>query len=193
MKNLVVAGILLLAFFPAFSQKRQIQQLPVAEVTVSQDQFPDKVKEAFIKEFGEGHQPFAWITDPSNFNTYRLESNDYSNLNQYSLYTRASNGSTLNVYYTADGKLLSSRENLKNFKPQNQIMVSLQSTQYKDWSLNKTFHVIKSSSKGIEKERYGLVMKKGKEKRTILFDPNGVLLAEVRGELAEANWEDQVN
>ena len=192
MKNLIIAGILSLVFFPAFSQKRQIQQLPAAEVNANQSMLPDAVKEAFMREFGEGHQPFAWITDPSDFNTYRLESNDYDNLNQFSLYTRASNGSTLNVYYKADGTLLSSRENLKNFKPQNQIMVSLQSTEYKDWLLNKTFHVIKSSSKGIEKERYGLVMKKGKEKRTLLFDPNGVMLADIRGELAEANWEDRL-
>jgi hypothetical protein len=60
MKTLVIAGVLLLGFFPAFSQKRQIQQLPVAEVKSNKSILPDKVKEAFIKEFGEGHQPFAW-------------------------------------------------------------------------------------------------------------------------------------
>lgn len=191
MKNLVIAGLLSLVFFPAFSQKRQIQQLPVAEVNANQGMLPDRVREAFIKEFGEGHQPFAWIIDASNINTDKLQSENLD-FESYTLSTRTNNGSTLDASYTADGTLLSSRENLKNFRLDRPILVSLQNTQYKDWSINKTFHVIKSSSKGIEKERYGIVMKKGKEKRTIMLDPNGVLLAERRGEPSEANWEDQL-
>lgn len=191
MKNLVIAGLLLLAFFPAISQKRQIQQLPVAEVKANQDVIPDRIKEAFIQEFGAGHQPFAWVTDQSNFNTQKLEGGD-QDFERYSMHTRTNNGSTLDAYYGADGKLLNSRENLKNFRLERPILISLQNSQYKDWSIAKTFHVIKSSSKGIEKERYGIVMKKGKEKRTVMLDPNGVLLAERRGELSEANWEDQL-
>jgi hypothetical protein len=191
MKNLVIAGLLLLVFFPAFSQKRQIQQLPAAEVKSDQGMLPDRVREAFIKNFGEGHLPFAWVTDVSNINTERLQSENLD-FERYTLSTRTNGGSTLDAYYSADGTLLSSRENLKNFRLDRPILVSLQSTQYKDWSINKTFHVIKSSFKGIEKERYGIVMKKGKEKRTLLLDPNGMLLADIRGELSEANWEDQL-
>ena len=189
MKNLVIAGVLLLSFFPALSQKKQIQQLPVAEVKANQGNLPDKVREAFIRNFGEGHQPFAWINDQSNVNTYRLE-NENQDFDRYSMSARTNNGSTLDAYYTAEGKLINSRENLKNFRLERPILVTLQNSEYKDWSIRKTFHVIKASSKGIEKERYGLVMKKGKEKRTLLLDPNGVLLAERRGELSEANWED---
>ena len=193
MKNLIFTGIFLLGFITAHSQNQQIQQLPAAEVKVSNDKIPAKVKEAFIKSFGEGHKPFAWITDPSNINTYKLESSENIDFDRYSMHTRTNNGSTLDVYYTADGKLLSSRENLKNFRLERHILVSLQSAEYKDWSLNKTFRVIKGSSKGIEKERFGVVVKKGKEKRTILLDPNGLLLAEKLGELADANWEDETN
>jgi len=168
MKNLFVASVLLLGFFTAYAQKQQVQQLPALEVKVSQDKVPAKVKEAFIKKFGDGHQPFAWVSGPSDFNTYRLESlnPESTDIEQYSMHTRATNGSTLDVYYSADGKLLSSRENLKNFRPEHHIMVSLQNTEYKDWALSKNFRVIKISHKGDEKERYGFVMKKGKEKKT---------------------------
>ena len=45
-------------------------------------------------------------------------------------------------------------------------MSTLQNSEFKDWGMKKYFHLIKYSSKGIEKERYALVMTKGNEKKT---------------------------
>jgi hypothetical protein len=93
--------------------------------------------------------------------------------------------------YTPEGKLSRSREYVKSFVPSHDILVALQNSEYKDWSISKDIFLRKLALNGSEKQRYTLVMKKGNEKKTILLDANGKMLAVQPGvhlELADANY-----
>ena len=181
-------SLLMLASFPAYLCAQETQ-LPTIEIKVSQDKVPLEVKQALLKDFGEGHQPLAFVTANSLFDTYAWEqTTNTENLEvyNYSLSTRTSSGSSLDANYTPDGKLISSREIVKNFKPDQSILMALQNSEYKDWVINNDFLLRKVLPNGSEKGRYSLVMSKGNEKKTIYFDVNG-RMENKRGELADAN------
>jgi len=190
---MLFGSLVMLAFFPAYLSAQNIQ-LPTVEIRAGQELVPQAVKEAVIKDFGESHKPFAWVNNESTFDASQWEqSTNVLNLDifNYTLSTRTSNGSSLDAVYSPDGKLITSREYLKNFKPDLHIMLALQGTAYKDWSLSKDYLVKRVSSNGSEKERITLVMQKGNSKKTVQFDNSGKMIAALDGEhaeLADANW-----
>lgn len=190
-KSMLFAVLLILAFFPGLSFAQdmgelipQEYKLPTVKIQANQDLVPAVVKNAAINEFGPGHKPFAFVNNSSDFSTWnwaQVRDPRLMNVYAYSLSTKTSTGSTLDANYTADGKLLNSREYLKNFKPSLNIMLALQNTQYKDWGVKKDIGIIKRFYNGTEKQRYALVMVKGNEKKTIHLDGNGKMLAEIPG------------
>jgi hypothetical protein len=192
-KSMLLGSIFTLALSPAFLNAQEIK-LPTVVINVSQDKVPLKVKEAVLNDFGGDHKPITWVTTHSIFSTYDWEqSTNVDNLDVYSyaIHSQTSNGCTLDAAYTPDGKRINSRESLRNFRPAQSILNTLQNSEYKDWAINKDFLVRKVSSNGSEKERYALLMKKGNQKKTILLDSNGKILANQRGEhleLADANF-----
>jgi hypothetical protein len=192
-KSMLFGSFLLLALFPYYVFAQEIN-LPTVEIAVSQDLVPAKVKNAVINDFGSGHSPFAWVNNSSVFDTYewaQISDPRFIDVYAYSLSTKTSTGSSLTAYYTADGQLINSVENIRNFKPSLNIMLSLQQTMYKDWGLKKDHQIIKHFSNGSVKSRYALVMVKGNEKKTVLLDENGRMLADKKGahlELADLNW-----
>ena len=201
-KSMFFGSFILLAFIPAYLYAQEVQ-IPTIEIRGSQDKVPAIVKEAILKDFGEGHKPMVWVTNNTIFRRGDLEEitgTDNKVEQSYLIYIETSTGSTLNAHYSLDGKLLSSKEYIKNFKPANKIMMALQNSEYKDWGIKKNFHIIKASSKGVENERYSLIMKKGKQKRTVYVKENGADKATVYGdsndllklekqvEIADVNW-----
>ena len=183
----------MVAIFPAYLFAQQIQ-LPTVEIKITQDLVPQAVKQAALKDFGSDHKPITWITEESLFNAdVWTQSTNVENMDiyNYALHSQTSTGCTLDAYYTLDGTLINARECLKNFKPDLKIMLALQGTEYRDWSVSKDFLIRKISYYRSEKLRIGLVMQKGKEKKTLLFDDNAKMIANQEGEhmeLADADW-----
>jgi len=192
----------MLAIFPALLSAQDIQ-LPTIEIRASQDKVPLMVKEAVLSDFGESHKPMVWVTDNSLFK--RGEWEQITNIEDmdvlsYSVNVKTSTGCTLNAVYTPDGKLISSREYFRNFTPAQKILMALQNSEYKDWGIKKSFHVIKASSKGIENERYALILKKGSDKKTVYIkenkgekatvysEPNNRMISLRKWDLADGNW-----
>jgi hypothetical protein len=192
-KSKFFGSYLMLAFLPAYLCAQNIQ-LPTVEIKVSQNLVPQAVKEAVLKDFGEGHKPIVWVTNETLFSAdVWAQSANIENLDvyNYGLHSQTSTGCSLDAFYTLDGKLINSREYLKNIRPDIHIMQALQGTEYRDWSINKDFLVRKISSGGTEKERITLIMQKGSAKKTIQLDNNGKMIASQEGEhaeLADANW-----
>jgi hypothetical protein len=186
-KSMLFWSFVVLALFPTYLFAQEIQ-LPTIEIRAGQDKVPARVKDALLNDFGEGHQPFVWVTNSSLFRINGLEQGinlENMEVYSYSIRTNTTAGSSLDAVYTPDGKLISAREYLKNIKPSQNVLLALQNSEFKDWGMKKNFHLIKYSSKGIEKERYALVMIKGKDKKTVHLDANGAMLAVVPGELKE--------
>jgi hypothetical protein len=186
-KSMLFGSFLMLALVPAFVFAQNIK-LPTVEIRVNQDLVPAKVKIAVMNDFGANHKPFAWIENNTVFNTYdwaQITDPNVLDVYAYGLHVKTLSGSSLDVTYTADGKLINSREYIRDFRPSLDVMLALQNSQYKDWGIKTDSHLRKFSStfssNGSEKERYALVMQKGKEKKTLLLDSNGNILADKSG------------
>jgi hypothetical protein len=185
-KSMLLGSFLMLALVPAYLSAQEIN-LPAVEIRVNQDLVPAKVKAAVMNDFGVNHKPFAWIESNTVFDTYdwaQITDPNVLDVYAYGIHAKTSIGSTLDATYSADGKLINSREYIRNFKPSLNVMLALQNTQYKDWGIKKDSHLRKFSnqfSNGSEKERFAIVMEKGKEKKTILLDENGNILADRPG------------
>ena len=193
-KSMLFGSLLLLAAIPASLYAQEVQ-LPTVRISLNRDKVPIQVKEAVLKDFGDGHKPIAWVNNNSLFDTYAWEQStlvDNLDVYTYAIHSKISDGSSLDAVYTPDGKLISSREYLKDFRPGQNIMLTLQNTEFKDWGITKDFFLRKVSSNGSGKQRYALVMQRGKEKKTLFFDTNGMITAsktgELAGELADAEW-----
>jgi hypothetical protein len=174
-KSNLLGMFVMLALLPAYLQAQHIN-LPTMVIKVSQDKVPLKVKEAFLKDFGEGHKPFAWATAQTLFDTYEWEQRtNVKNMEiyTYALHTETTVGSSLDAVYTADGKLINSRELVKDFEPPRNILSALQNSKYKDWVIAKDFHIIKISNGSNEKEHYDFRLTKGNAKKTVYFDKYG--------------------
>jgi hypothetical protein len=192
-KSILFRSFLLLVIFPSYLCAQEIQ-LPTVEIRVSKDLVPAMVKDAVLNDFGTDHKPFAWVNSSSIFNTHewaQVTDPKIMDIYSYGLHSKTNAGSTLDALYGADGKLINAREYFINFKPSRDVMLALQNTEYSDWGIKKDLLIIKHFSNGSEKEHYALVMIKGNEKKTVLIDGHGKMLAEKRGvheELADLNW-----
>lgn len=154
-------------------------QLPTVEIKITPDLVPPRVKDAFMKDFGEEHQPMVWATTKSTFDTYGWQQSvDVNNqeIMFYTMHTKAKDGSNLDAVYTPDGKLVRSREEVKNFEPPKSVMDNLQKSEYKDWKIAKDVHVIKVYEGKTSKDHYDLKMEKGKQKKSLYFDKDGNML-----------------
>lgn len=177
-KSMFFMIFILLAAVPACLLAQNIE-LPAVEIRVTIDKVPPAVKGAFVKDFGEGHQPMVWATTSSKFDTYGWEQSvDVQNqeIYYYALHTQTSNGGSLDAVYTPDGKLIRSREEVKNFEPPQVILASLEKSNYKDWKIAKDVHVIKVYEGKTSKDQYALRLEKGKQKKVVYFDKSGNML-----------------
>ncbi len=190
-KSMLFVSLFVLALFPGLTYAQDMGEvipqeytLPAVKIQASQSLLPAVVKDAAIKDFGPGTKPIAFVNGSTDFSTWNwanVEDPRLMNVYYYQLSTKTSNGSTLDANYLADGKLLNSKEYVKNFKPSLKIMLALQNTQYKDWGIKKDVGIIKRYYNGTEQEHYAFVMVKGNQKRTIRLNQNGEMLADLPG------------
>ena len=97
-------------------------------------------------------------------------------INYYTLHTQTTDKSSLDAVYTPDGKLVRSREEVKNFEPPKAILDNLGKSNYKDWKITKDVHVIKVYEGKTSKDHYALSLQKGKQKKVVYFDKDGNML-----------------
>lgn len=183
-KLMLIKIVFLLVAFPSylFAQEKEIT-LETVEIKVTLDKVPPAVKAAVVNDFGESHQPVVWANSHSKFSTYGWEQNvnpDNMDINYYTIHTHKSNGSYLEAVYTPDGKLVRSREDVKNFVPSQAILAGLQKSEYKDWKITKDVYIVKTYEGGKSKEHYDLRLAKGNQKKTVYFDKDGNMLKNKR-------------
>jgi hypothetical protein len=182
-KSMLFMVFICLAAFPSFSQEEKNITLPTIEIRVSPDLVPPVVKDAVVKDFGEGHKPIVWATTSSKFNTYGWEQSvdvATQDINYYAVHTQTTTGSALEAVYTPDGKLVRSKEEVKNFEPPQAILASIQKSNYKDWTIAKDVLMIKVYQGGVPKEHYEFKMIKGKQKKSLYFDKDGNMMMNKR-------------
>jgi hypothetical protein len=183
MKKFMIFKIFILsAFLPVCLQAQNIQ-LPTVEIKVSQDKVPPVVKAAVLRDFGKGHQPMVWVTPGTSFDTFGWEQTvDVNNMDiyYYSLYTQTTEGSTLYALYTPSGKLVRSKEEVKNFEPPRDILSSLEKSNFKDWRIIKDVHIVKANENGMHKELYDLKLEKGNHRKVVYFDKDGNIVMNKR-------------
>ena len=188
-KSMLFGSFVMLALFPAYLSAQEIE-LPTVEVKVTQDKVPAVVKEAILNDFGESHSP-VWVTRDSHFDTFDWQQStniDNMDVYNYSIHTKTNRGSTLDAFYTAKGQRINSIEHLKNFRPEQSVIMALQNSEYKDWVISSDFLIRKVLSNGKEKERYAIVLQKGNEKKTVYINMHGNLSDKKLVDLADANW-----
>jgi hypothetical protein len=188
-KSLLFRGLILLAVCPAYLYAQEIQ-LPEVVIKANRDLVPAKVKSAFIEEFGAGHLPVEWVSSNTKFRiTSGIQNIDPVNTDIvfYSFYIRTDNDWTLDANYTPEGKLISSREYLKDFKPKRNVVLAVKNSDFRDWHIKSDFLIINTLPSGASKERYGLIVQKGNKKKTLYFDKKGKMLTNSNRELANTN------
>ena len=156
-------------------------ELNTVEIRVSKDKVPPTVKDAVVRDFGEG-TPLVWATTNSKFNTFGWEQlKDVKNqtTDAYSVHIKGKNGSELVATYSADGKLIRSKETLKGKATPPIVMTGLAKSDYKDWKIANDNTVIKTYS-GTMNEHYAVRVEKGKQKKMLYFDKDGNIVSNMR-------------
>lgn len=138
MKNSMMLKIFtLLAFIPTYLSAQETEknvELNTIEIRVSKDKVPPTVKDAVVRDFGEG-TPLVWATTSSKFSTYgweQIKDVNTQQLDAYSVHIKAENGSSLVAIYTPEGKLIRSREVLIGMTPPSAITASHAKSDYKN-------------------------------------------------------------
>lgn len=185
MKNSFMLKIFtLLAFVPTYLNAQETEQnveLNTVEIRVTKDKVPPTVKDAVMRDFGEG-TPLVWATTSSKFNTFgweQLRNVNNQNIDAYSVHIKGKNGSALVAIYTPDGKLIRSKETLKGMATPPIILSSLAKSDYKDWKVSQENAIIKTYS-GTTNEHYAVRVEKGKQKKLLYFDKDGNMVSNVR-------------
>jgi hypothetical protein len=183
-KSMMLKIFTVLAFIPTYLNAQETEQnveLNPIEIKVTLDKVPPSVKDAVLRDFGEG-TPLVWATTSSKFNTYGWEQiKDVKNqqLDAYSVHIKGKNGSSLVAIYTPSGKLIRSREVLIGMEPPSAITASLAKGEYKDWKMTNNNEMIKTYSGGTN-EHYAIKIVNGKQKKTLYFDKDGNMLKNMR-------------
>ncbi len=182
MRKLIFIKILfLLSVFPAllFAQQKQEKITPV-EFKTDPAKVPAIVKENFMKDFGRGNQPVAWATSKTKFEPYGWDQNINAGIEKNWLYichAKTSNGDQLDAVFLPDGKLIRSREEVKNFDPPKVVLAAIEKSPYKDWKITKDAAIIRTYDENDKSNsHYDIVLQKGREKKHMYFDDKGNIL-----------------
>jgi hypothetical protein len=178
-------GLLFLSFTPMVLQAQESEKpritLPEVEVlNYNEDHF--LINENFHRLYGESHKPFVWADN--DFFLFPKSKHD-PDIITYTIKGEASNGSTLYVIYSHEGKLLKSKEVLRNFTPAEPIINTLRNIEHKGWIVKKNVSIRKITNDGVMTERNYLRLEKGKNKKILCLDENGRRINGTKDEIAE--------
>jgi hypothetical protein len=181
-KAIVSCSIALLCLLPAIPQaidEEVDEEVPVKAVILKKDQIPAEVQKSVGKDFTYG-EPIQWSNFPYLFQKYgwSIANNGDETIqpDRYDVMIKSKNGGTLNAVYSADGKLLRSREVLKNGPLPLAVEKSINQSEYKDWRIQADKELIQDfENNGLK--HYIVRVENGDEKKALYFDEQGNLMA----------------
>jgi hypothetical protein len=150
--------------------------VPVVNFNLTKDQIPPAIIKAVNTDFAVNNQatwakfPFAlqeygWVYDKGAADL---------NLNQYEVTMKTNNGNELFAVYSADGKLLESRELSRNVPVPSYIMTELAKSQYKDWTIVGDKEIIKYfHDRNNVEQHFRVTVEKGNVKKSVSFNYKG--------------------
>jgi hypothetical protein len=165
---------------PVFSQEENEGML-IEDIVVNQDEVPADILNSFHLDFSDG-VPVKWSLFPYLFEEYgwRVVPNEgLAKTSRYAVVLKAQNGSEFHAVYDAKGKLIRSREILKNCDVLPSIKKKLSQTEYKDWKVDSDKELIKDFEYYMKKH-YVIRVMKDEKKKVLYFDQNGRILADRR-------------
>jgi hypothetical protein len=179
MKKLIMTCLVLLAFVvpsPAqidhdFNPNEGL--IPATGTILTKDQIPPAVVQAFKADFNIDN-PISWMKFPYALQEYGwiydMGASDVKP-NNFEAATKSKKGNDLYAVYSADGRLIATREMIPNLPVPPYILESLSKSQYKDWKIvgNKEFIQYFHDKNSIEKH-FRLTVEKDNVKRSISFN-----------------------
>ena len=177
MKTLFLISLLnLLVIFPSISQVEEKvgEEVPLKEIIVPIDKIPATVVKAAKHDFIDG-DVLQWSKISQLFNEYEWNVKPNKSgaeiPDEYMVYMKTKDGSNMVAVYTKDGKLVRSKEKIKNAIVPQVIEKSIQEGAYKGWKTVGDKELVKDYQNKLAKH-YIVRVQKGNQKRTLYFDDN---------------------
>ncbi len=186
MKRLIVTCLVIFfCLYPVFPQEldpedEPAEEAPVATLILKKDQIPTEVQKSAGKDFTYG-VPVQWSNFPYLFQKYGwtvvTEGSEDVKPDRYAVTIKTKGGGTFDAVYTANGKLLRSREILKDGPLPQVVETSLNESKYKNWKVFADKELIRDfENQGLK--HYVVKVKNGNEKKALYFDEQGKLVAQ---------------
>lgn len=171
MKKLVLSAALLAFAAQSFAQdvlydaKIKKEEVPVVIIESIETDFPGFVLDEFKAI------PLEFVEEDVIVNKNIASLDDYETFE----ITLSGKGKLLEATYDRSGKLLSTKEHMKNVAPPVAVRQAI-SKAYPGWTLAKDTYYMTHHGKGKARERYRLELIKGNEKMHVYTDANGKIL-----------------
>jgi hypothetical protein len=146
---------------------------------VKKERVPVNVIESFKKDFPK-QEVTEYFVFPAKLYEYdwivREQADDYFKDHRPDYYSMTMKGDKIHLQavYDSTGKLVRSREIVKDTELPNAIGKALASGEYKNWTIATDKEVIKNSDTGTA--HYKVKVEQGRRKELLYFDANGTIL-----------------
>jgi hypothetical protein len=178
MKKLFISGLALIAFvLPSIAQVdhdyNSNDLVPVVDATLTKNQIPAAVLKEASTQF-DLSKPQTWAKFPFALKEYGwVYDKGASEVkpDRYEVNLKTLNGSDLSAVYSADGKLIETREMSVNVPIPASVKESLAKSQYKDWEVVGSKEVIRYyHDKNSVEQHFRVTVQKDNVKRSISFN-----------------------
>jgi hypothetical protein len=180
MKKLLVLILVFGGFiFPLLAQVdhdyNPNDRVPVVNTTITIDQVPLAVKNAFNTQFDKNN-PATWSKFPFALKEYGWVYDEGASdikLNRYEVSVKTKEGSDLWAVYTAKGELVETRETTNNAPLPQSVMQSLAKSAYKDWKVVGDKEIIRyyhDYDKTSVEQHFRITVEKDKVRKSISFN-----------------------
>lgn len=153
-------------------------RVPLVNATITREQVPAEVLKAATTQFDLSN-PTTWSKFPYALKeygwVYDVGASDIK-LDRYEVTMKNKEGHELWAVYSAEGKLVESREASKDVAMPSNVQVALAKSQYKDWKVVGDKEIIKYYHDGVNtnvEQHFRLTVEKDNVKRTISFNFQG--------------------
>jgi hypothetical protein len=183
MKKLFFMGAFFLGFFyPMMAQDLDVNEIqPVEKMVLTKDKIPAAVNQAVSKDFRNG-QPVKWGNFPYVLKEYGwvVDKADNTKPDYYEVFIKTENGSDMYAIYSSDGKLIRSKEILRNMPLPKSIEEALFKSEYKDWKKTGDLEKI-TNFMNAQKSHYIVTVEKNNKTHHLYFDDAGTMLRNKTG------------
>jgi hypothetical protein len=160
--------------YPIIAQVPEIDETqPTEELSLSKDKIPDVIKQAVQKDFVNG-EPVKWGIFPQVLQEYGwvVDKSSNSATDFYEVYIKTKDGSDMFAIYSKDGKLLRSKEVIKNLPLPQAVRTALANSEYKDWTIKGDVAKV-TDYKNKVSVHYIVKVTKNNKVHNLYFDENG--------------------